>query len=77
MATKTPAVQSVEWIDVKDLLEFRKTPEFKNISAVMVEAGYNGPMVEAGYDGPMVEAGYDGPSPEILFAIGDEKLISQ
>jgi hypothetical protein len=67
MATKTPAVQSVEWIDVKDLLEFRKTPEFKRISAVMMEAGYDGPMVGAG----------DGPNTEILFAIGDEKLISQ
>jgi hypothetical protein len=60
MPTKTPAVQSVERIEMKDLLEFRKTPEFKNISAVMVEVGYADLNPEI-----------------ILFAIGDEKLISQ
>jgi hypothetical protein len=44
MPTKTPAVQSVERIEVKDLLEFRKTPEFKKIKGVLMEFGYDSPQ---------------------------------
>jgi hypothetical protein len=59
MPTKTPAVQSVERIEVKDLLEFRKTPEFKKIKGVLMEFGY------------------DSPQPEVIFAVGNKKLIGQ